>query len=85
MIIEVAQLLLPVGHAAKYNQAVMEFGALQCVPKNPDCTSCPLAHKCVAKAEGRVGLLPTKSHKTKVTDRYLTYLHIHNPESLVLR
>ncbi len=85
MIIEVAQLLLPVGHAAKYNQTVMEFGALQCVPKNPDCTSCPLAHKCVAKAEGRVGLLPTKSHKTKVTDRYLTYLHIHNHESLLLR
>ena len=85
MIVEVAQLLLPLEHAAKYNQTVMEFGALQCVPKNPDCTSCPLADKCVARAEGRVGLLPTKSHKTKVTDRYLTYLHMHNHESLLLR
>lgn len=84
MIAEVAQLLLPVDHAAKYNQTVMEFGALQCVPKNPDCASCPLADKCVARAEDRVGLLPMKSHKTKVTDRYLTYLHIHNRESLLL-
>ena len=84
MVVEAAQMLLPASHAAKYNQAVMEFGALQCVPKNPDCTSCPLAHKCVAWAEDRVGLLPVKSHKTKVTDRYLTYLYIHNSESLLL-
>lgn len=84
MITEIAQALLPKEHAAKYNQAVMEFGALQCVPRNPDCTSCPLAHKCAALAEGRVGELPTKSHKTKVEPRYLTYLYIHNDKELLL-
>ncbi len=81
---ELAQALLPAEHAAKYNQAVMEFGALQCVPRNPDCMACPLAHKCVAWAQGRVGEYPVKSHKTKVQPRYLTYLYIHNAESLLL-
>ena len=84
MIVEAARTLLPAAHAAKYNQAVMEFGALQCVPRNPDCPSCPLAHKCVAFAEGRVGELPAKSHKTKVEPRYLTYLYIHTTEALLL-
>lgn len=84
LIADLAQELLPMSHAAKYNQAAMEFGALQCVPKNPDCTLCPLADKCVALSQGRVGELPTKSHKTKVTSRYFTYLYIHNEESLLL-
>ena len=85
LITELAQTLLPTMQAAKYNQAVMEFGALQCVPKNPDCAACPLSDKCIALAEGRVALLPTKSHKTKVTPRYLTYLYIHTREALLLR
>ena len=84
LITEMAQALLPEAHAAKYNQAVMEFGALQCVPRNPDCGSCPLSHKCIALAQGRVGQLPAKSHKTKVEPRFLTYLYIHNKESLLL-
>lgn len=84
MIVEVAQTLLPVKHAAKYNQAVMEFGALQCVPRNPHCAVCPLTDKCVAFAEGRVVELPVKLHKTKVTSRYLTYLYIHTDEALLL-
>lgn len=84
MIKEIAQMLIPVNHAAKYNQAVMEFGALQCMPKNPDCISCPLADKCIARAADRVGLLPMKSHKTKVTDRFMSYLYIHNHDTLLL-
>lgn len=84
LIVEAAQALLPVEQAAKYNQAVMEFGALQCVSRNPDCTVCPLAHKCMALAQDRVEGLPVKSHKVKVTSRYLTYLYIHTDEALLL-
>ena len=76
LITDIAQSLLPEAHAALYNQAVMEFGALQCVPRNPHCSECPLAHKCMALATGRVEELPIKSHKTKVTPRYLHYLYI---------
>ena len=84
VITEIAQKLLPEDYAAKYNQAVMEFGALQCTPHSPSCADCPLADKCVALAEGRVDLLPLKSHKVKVTPRYLSYLYIHNADSLLL-
>lgn len=83
-IVDIARELLPPTHAAKYNQSVMEFGALQCVPKSPDCMACPLAHKCVALAQGRVGELPAKSHKTKVLPRFLTYLFIHDTHGLLL-
>ena len=81
---EIAQALLPESQAALYNQAVMEFGALQCVPRNPNCSVCPLAGKCLALQQGRVDELPAKSHKTKVTPRYLHYLYIHNGEELLL-
>ena len=84
MVSEIAQTLLPCTAAAKYNQAVMEFGALQCVPKGPNCEVCPLSDKCVALATGRVGQLPAKSHKTKVAPRYLSYLYIHTGDSLLL-
>lgn len=84
MITEIAQTLLPVAQAAKYNQAVMEFGALQCTPHSPNCAECPLADKCVALAKQMVGVLPAKSHKTKVVPRYLNYLYIHTSDGLLL-
>ena len=84
MITDIAQSLLPMTLAAKYNQAVMEFGALQCTPHSPNCTECPLQEKCAAFAECKVDTLPTKSHKTKVTPRYLNYLYIHTTNHLLL-
>lgn len=62
---------------ALYNQAIMDFGALQCVPSSPDCMACPLAETCVAFHSGKVGVLPCKQHKTKVSCRYLIYLYVH--------
>ena len=70
---ELAQLLLPLGQAATYNQAIMDFGALQCKPA-PDCSICPLITYCVAFADNRVKSLPLKSGKTKVRLRYFQYL-----------
>ncbi|MCK0158627.1 A/G-specific adenine glycosylase [Cellulophaga sp. F20128] len=57
-----------------YNQGIMEFGALQCAPKNPDCTSCPLSDSCVALQQQLVTTLPIKTNKTKVKNRYFNYL-----------
>lgn len=71
-----AQELLDEEHPALYNQAIMDFGALQCTPQSPDCSACPLADTCVAFAEGRVAALPVKSHKTKVSIRYFNYLYV---------
>jgi len=39
---------------ALYNQAIMDFGAMQCVPKSPDCFSCPLLESCFAKSKENV-------------------------------
>ena len=59
---------------ALFNQAIMEFGALQCVPKNPNCNSCIFNSSCAALQLKKVGELPIKLKKTKVTNRYFNYL-----------
>jgi A/G-specific adenine glycosylase len=57
-----------------YNQAIMEFGALQCRPGKPDCNSCPLKKGCYAFRNGMVGKLPVKSKALKQRKRYFHYL-----------
>jgi A/G-specific adenine glycosylase len=71
---ELATSLLPEGEASAFNQAMMEFGALQCVPKGPDCAVCVFNANCVALQTGRVNELPVKLKKTKVRNRYFNYL-----------
>lgn len=71
---QLAQELLLKENPALFNQAIMEFGALQCVPKNPDCNSCVLNSSCAALHYKKVSELPVKTKKTKVTNRYLNYL-----------
>ena len=69
-----AQELLPKNNAALFNQAIMEFGALQCVPKNPDCENCIFSNSCAALQHKKVNILPVKSKKTKVTNKFFNYL-----------
>eukprot|EP01038_Epipyxis_sp_PR26KG_P019552 gene19552-27691_t len=69
-----AKELMPVNNPALFNQAIMEFGALQCVPKNPDCTNCIFNTSCAALQKKKVTELPVKLKKTKVTNRYFNYL-----------
>ena len=57
-----------------FNQALMEFGALQCVPKSPNCSICIFNESCSALQKKKVALLPIKLKKTKVTERFLNYL-----------
>lgn len=59
-----------------YNQAIMDFGALQCLPQSPDCSCCPFQDKCLALASGTVAKLPVKEGKTVIRSRYFNYLHI---------
>ncbi|AGC76691.1 adenine glycosylase [Nonlabens dokdonensis DSW-6] len=64
---------------ATYNQAIMEFGAIQCVPKSPDCSVCPFQSNCIAYQEQRVKELPVKLKKTKVKNLFHHYLVIQTP------
>lgn len=66
--------LIDKAQPAIYNQAIMEFGALQCKPKNPDCHICPLKDGCVALQKNLVSVLPVKLKKTKVTNKYYNFL-----------
>lgn len=71
---QLATELLPKGEANIFNQAIMEFGALQCVPKNPDCGICVFNDSCLGLQKKKVSQLPVKSKKAKVTKRYFNYL-----------
>ncbi len=69
-----AQELLHKNNVRDYNQGIMEFGAMQCTPKNPGCSSCPLGETCIALKENSIDILPVKLKKTKVRTRYFNYL-----------
>lgn len=68
--------LLPPKESAAYNQAMMDFGALQCTPSSPECPQCPLQETCEAQRQGIVRQLPAKEKTLKQKTRYLTYVLI---------
>ena len=79
-----SSILLP--PSSEYNQAIMDFGAIQCTPQSPLCPSCQLQETCVALREGRVGELPVKERTLKVKERRLTYIYIRcNGETAIHR
>ncbi len=61
---------------AKYNQAIMDLGALLCAPRNPLCTKCPLQENCIAHLEDLTSVIPYKAKKIKKTTRYLHFAYI---------
>ena len=69
---------------ATYNQAIMEFGARQCKPKNPDCTTCPLKDGCVSLQKNLVNVLPIKLKKTKIITKYFNFLVCVDKDKKVL-
>ncbi len=72
---QLAQEFLNKKQPALHNQAIMEFGALLCTPKNPDCENCPLRLHCEAQRLNQHRELPIKSKKTKVQERKMVYLY----------
>jgi A/G-specific adenine glycosylase len=73
-----AQELLDDANAGLHNQAMMEFGALQCVPVSPKCDICPASAMCLACAQKKVADYPKKEGKQKVRNRYFNYLDIRD-------
>lgn len=59
-----------------FNQALMDFGSLQCVPSLPSCDDCCFAFFCEAKKQNLTALLPVKSQKIHIKTRYFYYLHL---------
>lgn len=73
---ELAASMLDPHRPGLHNQALMEFGALHCVPSTPDCLTCPLSDHCLSHIAGNVGERPVKRTKTPPIPRYFNYLHI---------
>ncbi len=71
---------------AQFNQAVMEFGALQCTPSPPDCLACPLRSGCYAYEHGKVDVLPTKTPAVKQKKRYFHYfIFLRHGKTLIVQ
>lgn len=77
--------LIPADHPDQFNQAIMEFGALQCTPRKPDCPACPLAIECVARNEKSQEALPVKIKKIKIKKRYFQYLVYRHDEVIWMK
>ena len=76
--------LIDTKNPGDYNQALMEFGALQCKPKNPYCIICPLKDSCVALQKGTIDNLPVKLKKTKVSKKHFNFLVVVSSDKSTL-
>lgn len=67
-----------------HNQAMMEFGAMLCKPKNPDCAVCPVRSDCYAYNHNAIAELPQKLKKTKIRERFLNYIVVTDGDSILM-
>jgi A/G-specific adenine glycosylase len=81
---DLAHQLLDRENPAVFNEAMMELGALQCTPRNPECNRCPFQQRCVAFNLNKINTLPVKTKKTKVRNRYFYYLYILHNENIFM-
>jgi A/G-specific adenine glycosylase len=69
-----AQELIDKKQPAEFNQAIMEFGATQCKPQNPDCDICPFSISCIAFNKNKISDLPVKIKSAKARKKYFNFL-----------
>lgn len=63
---QIAEALLPSRDVSRFNQALMDLGAMVCTPARPRCEACPLAAACVAHRTGRAGSIPVPTARPAV-------------------
>ena len=84
-ITDLANQLMDKKQTGTFNQAMMDFGSLQCTPANPNCDDCCFGRICFAKAKEMQSVLPIKSQKIKMRNRYFYYFFIQNEENTFLQ
>ncbi|WP_192823002.1 A/G-specific adenine glycosylase [Rufibacter sp. LB8] len=82
---QLANDLIPAAEPDTFNQAIMEFGAIQCTPVAPDCLFCPLQQTCYAFQHGLVNVLPVKEKAKSSRERFFHYLVLQHENGLYLR
>jgi len=76
--------IIDLSYPGRYNQAIMDFGALQCKPKNPDCGQCIFSVSCWAYQHQQVGALPIKIKKKQSRDRYFHYFILKHEDQVLM-
>ena len=82
---QIANELLDKENPSLHNQAIMEFGALQCTPSTPKCSDCPFQLECIALKNGTITERPIKKGKTKIRNRYFHYFNFNNGKETILQ
>jgi A/G-specific adenine glycosylase len=77
--------IIPENNPDVFNQAIMEFGALWCTPKQPRCTACPFASSCFAATNGLQSDLPVKIPARKSRKRYFNYFVVKKGNSILMK
>ena len=81
---KLANELIPAKDPGEYNQAIMDFGAIQCTPKSPACAICPFSGTCYAFNNGEIERLPVKSKKVKVKKLFFHYVIFEFNQTILL-
>ena len=81
---QLANKFLDKKHPAHYNQAMMDFGATQCTPKNPKCDDCIFKKNCKAFELNLVADLPVKEKKLKRNNRYFNFFYITDGKYILI-
>lgn len=76
---QVAEQLLDREEARLFNSAIMELGAIHCIPLRPDCDHCPLSEACEAYKHDTVEMLPVRKPRLKPREREISYLFYITP------
>lgn len=67
-----------------HNQAMMEFGAVLCKPKSPDCAACPVRQGCYAYKHNSISQFPKKLKTIKIRDRFFNYLLVTDGDKILM-
>lgn len=77
--------ILDTENPGRFNQSMIELGALICLPKNPECKECPLNNSCYALKNSEISVLPRKKNKSKQIHRYFYYIVVFQNDCLYLK
>ncbi len=82
---EIASDLLSGSNPALHNQAIMEFGAMLCKPKNPHCINCPLQINCLALKQNKISYYPVKLKKQQIRERFFNYFIVEQDDAVLMK
>ena len=81
---EKANKLIKGNSPGDFNQAIMDFGSIQCKPKKPNCKACIFSTKCFALKNKKVEYYPQKKNNLELKTRFFNYLVIYNSKKQIV-